>query len=169
MPTSYADFFPGTAKTWASSGGDYAITLHNIANAVGREGVKGDLQNATYGNPAFIEWWLEWSATSSPTAGNLVELWVGESNHATAGTNNPGTLTGADAAVSSIADYKFQLSRVGALRLAASTAVQKASFLHVPKQRYLIPVVVNLSGITSTNTAGNFLIRATPFFRRIVT
>lgn len=169
MPTTYADFFPGTPKIWASSGGDYTITLNSLGTGTGREGAKGDFQDGTYGNPSFIEWWLEWAASSNPTVGQFVEFWVGESDHATAGTNNPGTLTGADASVATIADYKYQLSRVGILRLAATSAVQKASVgILVPKRRYLIPVVVNLSGLTSHATAGNFLVKATPHFRRTV-
>lgn len=165
---NYFDYFAGTTKNWLSSGGDYALTLHNKTNTTGQEGAKGDFYDATYGIPAFVEWWLEWSATSSPTAGNLVELYVGESDSATAGTNNPGTLTGADAAVSSIADYKYQLSFIGALRLAASTSVQKTSMgILIPKRRYMVPVVVNLSGQTSTNTAGNFALKGTPWYRRV--
>ena len=165
---NYFDYFAGTAKSWLSSGGDYAMTLHNKSTGVGQEGAKGDFYHATYGIPSFVEWWLEWSATSSPTAGNLVELYVGESDSATAGTNNPGTLTGADAAVTSIADYKYQMSFIGVLRLAASTSVQKTSMgILIPKRRYMVPVVVNLSGVTSTNTAGNFALKGTPRYRRV--
>lgn len=165
---NYPSFFSGTPKTWASTGGTYTITLNSKTTGVGQEGAKGDLFSG-FGMPAFIEWWLEWAASASLTSGSLVELWVGESDSPVAGTNNPGTLTGVDAAVSNIADYKFQLSRVGALRLYNVTTAQKTSVgILVPKRRFMIPVVINLSGVTSNSTASNFLIKATPWYRKIV-
>lgn len=168
MAVQYADYLAGTAKTWKSSAGDYAITLTSLANAAGREGAKGDFQDGIFGAPAFLEIRFESAVGSAATNGNVAELWIGESDNATAGTNNPGNLTGADAAVSNPDEAKLQCGYAGALCLsnALGTAVQKQRMTYYPSQRYIIPFVVNKSGQTLSGTAGNHTIVITPFYAR---
>jgi hypothetical protein len=168
MSVQYADFLAGTAKTWKSTGGDYAITLTSLSNGSGREGVKGDFLDGTKGSPAFLEIRFESSVGSAATNGNQIELYFGESDSATAGTNNPGNLTGADAGLSNPDELKLQLNLVGGINLsnARGTAIQKQRFVYYPAQRYLVPLVVNKSGQTLGGTAGDHQIVVTPFFSR---
>ena len=168
MAVQYADYFPGTAKVWKSSGGDYAITLASLANNAGREGAKGDLNDATYGAPAFLDVFVTGSVGSAATNGLQIEYYFGESTSATAGTDNPGGLTGADASVSNPDEKKLQTFLIGGLILsnALGTGVQKQAFTYFPTARYLIPLVVNKSAQTLGSTAADFAITVTPYFAR---
>lgn len=165
----YTDLIPGTAKTWDSTPTTYAITLASLANNAGREGAKGDFQDGTYGNPELLEVLFVAAVGSAATLGLQVELYAGESESATAGTDNPGNLTGADAGLSNPDELKLQCNLVGALNLsnARGTNPQKQRFVYFPTQRYWIPLVVNKSGQTLSATAGNFSIVVTPFYREI--
>lgn len=158
----------GTPKTWSTTG-DYTITLTSLANAAGREGGKGDFYSATYGLPEELEVRFETAVNATATQGNVVELWIGESDNATAGTDNPGNLTGADAGLSNPDELKLQCNLVGALALsnARTTSIQKQRFKYYPTARYLIPLVVNLSGQALHATAGNHKIVITPYYRQV--
>src|SRR4051794_18961377 len=113
----------GTALSWKASGGDYAITLTSLANAAGRQGAKGDLG-------AF--WARRWAIlfssalASAGSNGTALELYWAASPSATAGTDNPGSCTGTDAAFSNPAEAKLQLISLGIWPVsnAAGTAVQ---------------------------------------------
>lgn len=165
----YVGLIPGTSKTWKSSGGDYAITLTSLGNGSGREGAKGDFYDATYGYPEILGVRFESSVASAATNGYQVELWAGESDSGTAGTNNPGNLTGADAALSNPDELKWQCNFVGALVLsnARGTNIQKQWFTYFPSMRYWIPLVVNKAGVALGSTAGDHQIVVTPFYRKI--
>lgn len=165
--STYAGYEAGTAKSWINTGGDYTLTLTSLANNAAREGAKGDLFVTGKGIPDFIEWRLESAVGSTATDGLQIELFVGESDSATAGTDNPGNLTGADAGLSNPDELKRQCTRVGALSLsnARTTSVQKQRFRSFPKCRYQIPLIVNKSGQTLSGTAGNHKLVATPYFR----
>lgn len=165
----YATLVAGTPKAWKNTGGDYALTLTSLADGGGREGVKGDFHDATYGLPAFLDVRFESAVGSAATNGRVIELWAGESDHATAGTDNPGNLTGADAGLSNPDELKLQLNPVGALALsnARGTNVQKQRFVYRPTCRYWVPLVVNKSGQTLSGTAGNHSITVTPYYWKV--
>lgn len=152
----------GTAKTWKSSGGDYALTCTSVTNGNGRQGAKGDLgaSRARVWEVLFTS-----SVGSAATAGNEIELWWGASTSATAGTDNPGGLSGTDATFNTAPDeYKQQLIFIGSLALSnnAGTGVQKQRFVFSPPCRYGMPVVVNKSGQTLGSTAGDHTVTLTP-------
>jgi hypothetical protein len=151
----------GTAKSWKSSGGDYAITLASLTNGSAREGAKGDLGSAWARRWAVM---LATSVGAAATNGNAVELWWGPSTSATAGTDNPANLTGADAALANPDEVKFQAIFIGALVLsnARGTNIQKVYFDFYPPTRYGTPFIVNKSGQTLGATAGDHEIRLTP-------
>jgi hypothetical protein len=166
MP-SYPNLQPGSAKTWLNSAGTYAITLTSLANAALREGGKGDFYDATMGYPELLEILFETAVGVAATDGNVIELWVGESDSATAGTNNPGGLSGADATVTNGAQLRRQLNYAGGLSLsnATGTSVQRVRLLYHPTQRYVVPAVYNNSGQALSGTAANHKITVTPFYR----
>jgi hypothetical protein len=168
MATTYADCFPGTAKTWKSSGGDYALTLTSLANNAAREGVKGTFVDGTYGNPAYLAVRVTAAVGSAATNGLQIVYYFGESPSATAGTSNPGNLTGADASLSNSSELTPQMFLIGPLNLsnARSTNVQDQDFVYFPTFAYLIPVVVNSSGQTLSGTAADFVIEVTPYYSR---
>lgn len=166
----YSFLVAGTAFTWKSSGGTYTLTLTSIANDGGREGVKtATLVDGTLGMPEILEILFESQVQAAPTNGKEIELWFGESDSATAGTNNPGNLTGADAALTTPDELKQQCNFAGSIVLSNNrgTNVQKQRFRYAPLQPYLIPVVVNKSGQTLGATAGNHVITVTPFYRKL--
>lgn len=170
MP-SYPNLQPGTAKVWQSSGGDYTITLTSLASSTtaGREGGKGDFYDATMGYPTLLEVTFETKMTSAPTDGNVIEIWFGESSSATAGTGNPGGLTGADAAVTN-ADQRKRLCKFGgvvSLSNNIGTGTQLTHFDYYPTFRYIIPLVCNTSGTALSGTAGDHILTVTPFYQVI--
>lgn len=168
MATAYSDLTPGTALVWKNTGGDYAMNLKALANAGVREGGKSaTLVDGTKGLPEVLEVIVETKLQAAPTAGNQCVVYLGFSKHATAGSENPGGLTGVDAAVGN-ADQLPQLSFVGALVLsnALGTGVQRARFTVAPRAEYLIPVFQNSSGQTTSNVDGETCITVRPWYRR---
>ena len=97
----YSDLLMGTPVEYSTTGGKL-ITLTSLANDAAREGAKSaSWVDATYGMPELLEVRFESAVAVAATAGKEVELYIGESDHATAGTDNPGNLTGADALLTS--------------------------------------------------------------------
>lgn len=152
----------GSAITWKSSGGTYALTCTSVTDGNGRQGVKGDLgvNRARIWDVLFTS-----SVGSAATAGKEIELYWGPSDSATAGTDNPGGLSGTDTTFNTTPDeYKLQLVFIGSLVLSnnAGTGIQKQWFAFVPPQRYGSPVVVNKSGQTLGATAGDHTLTFIP-------
>lgn len=152
----------GTPITWLGSGGSYAMTFAGITNGNGRQGAKGDLgaNRARVWEVLFTS-----SVGAAATAGTEIELWWGASTSATAGTGNPGGLSGTDATFNTTPDeYKQQLIFVGSLVLSnnAGTGVQKQRFVFSPPARYGMPVLVNKSGQTLGLTEADHGVTLTP-------
>jgi hypothetical protein len=159
--TAYVLNNTGTALSWKSTGGDYALTLTSLSNAAARQGAKGDLGAFWARRHAVL---LTTSVGSAASAGTSVELYWAPSPNATAGTDNPGAASGTDASFGTPGEYKLQLIPVGMLALSnnAGTAVQKQVFEFFPPCRYGMPVVVNSSGQTLGGTAGDHEVRVIP-------
>jgi hypothetical protein len=168
MSVNYSDLTPGTAITWMNTGGTFAINLKALANAGIREGVKSaTLVDGAKGFPELLEIVAETKLQSGPTAGNQCNVYLGFSSSATAGTDNPGGLTGADAAVSN-ADQLPQLVLAGSIVLsnALGTGVQRQRMWVVPTAEYIVPVFQNSSGQTTSNVDSETKITVRPFYRR---
>lgn len=152
----------GTALSFKNTGGDYGLTLTSVTNGNGRQSAKADL-GANWARKYAVLFTS--SVGSAATAGNEIELWWAPSTSATAGTDNPGALSGTDATFNSTPDeYKQQFVFVGSLVLSngAGTAVQKQYFPLRPIARYGMFVVVNKSGQTLGSTASDHEVRLTP-------
>lgn len=156
----------GTVKTWKSSGGDGAITLASLANGSYRQGAKVDL-GATFARRYAVFLDGEWAAT--PTALNLIDIWMAPSSSATAGTDNGANVSGTDAAYtgysSDAANSVGQLQYVGAMSLAArATATVQKGFvgIYFPTQRYVSPVLLNGAGSAFHSSDSNCQIRLVP-------
>ncbi len=149
----------GTPIVWADIGGDFGdspiagtvqITLVSLANAAARQGVKVNL-----GDPRaeVFEIILRVELDAAPTSGLTVDLYMAPSPHTTAGTANPGGVSGADAAYTgtagdSIPDSLKQLDFIGSLICTAdaATVVQQQTFKYSPPEQWVSPVVLNQSG-----------------------
>lgn len=168
MAVNYSDLTPGTAITWKNTGGTYTMNMKALATAGIREGGKSaTLVNGTYGFPEILEIVVETKLQVAPTAGNECAVYLGFSSSSTAGTSNPGGLTGVDAAVGN-ADQLPQLQFVGSIVLsnALGTGVQRSRFIAVPTAEYVIPVFQNSSGQTTSNVDGETQISIRPWYRR---
>jgi hypothetical protein len=168
MAVNYSDLTPGTALTWTNTGGDFALNAKALATAGVREGGKsGTLVDGTKGFPEVLEVIAETKLQAAPTAGNECPVYLAFSKSATAGAENPGGLTGADAAVGN-ADQLPQLVFCGSIVLsnALGTGVQRQRFEVKPKAEYVIPVFQNLSGQTTSNVDGETKIVIRPWYRR---
>lgn len=126
------------------------ITLASLANAAARQSAKVDL-GATRAPAYKVRVAFEMAAT--PTAGNLIELYWGPSQHATAANGNPGNLTGSDAAYSgyssNLANSLRHLDLIGshACTVQVTTTVQVGEIgVFSPTERYGSLVVRNSSG-----------------------
>jgi hypothetical protein len=169
MTLAYSDVVAGTAITWKSTGGDKTLTLTSLTNGSAREGDKSaTLVDATKGMPEYLEFRLESAVGSAATTGKEINLFIGESDSATAGTANEGNLTGADAGLSTPTELTPQLNFVGALSLSntRSTNVQVKRMRYKPLCPYIIPLIYNDSGQTLSGTAGNHQLVMVPYYRR---
>jgi hypothetical protein len=166
----YLDLVAGTPITWTSSGGDKVITLTSLADSAGREGDKSPtLVDVTLGLPAILDVRFEIQLNAAATNWKEVELWFGTSDSSVAGTDNPGNLTGADAAWTNASELRLQTDFVGALVLsnARGTNVQKQRFKFKPVLPYIIPGVYNVSGQAFSASGTNQKIVVTPYYRRL--
>lgn len=164
----YAKLTPGTPISWKASGGDHVLTLTSLANGSARQGDKGDL------GQYFARRWavlVSIQLGSAGVNGDSVEVFWAASPTATAGTDNPGSCTGADAAFGTPAEYKLQLIPIGLLAVSnnAGTNVQTEVFELTPPCRYGMPVIVNSSGVSFGATAGNFEVRLIPIEEPVTT
>lgn len=165
----YIGLVKGTPVEWSTTGGKL-ITLTSLANNAGREGAKSaSWIDATFGLPEVIEIRFESAVAVTATQSAEIELWIGESDSITAGNDNPGNLTGADAAVSTPDELKLQCYWAGSIVLSngRTTNVQKQRMFYEPVCEFSIPLVVNKSGQALHATAGNHKIIFTPYFRRV--
>lgn len=165
----YSYLVAGTPKVWKNTAGDYVLTLTSLADQAARQGDKGDFNDGTLGLPEVLDIMLETAVAATAANGTVIEMFAGQSDNATAGTNNPSILTGADGSLATPTEYKLQLDFVGSLNLsnARSTNNQKQKFRFFPTCRYWIPVIFNRAGQALHGTAGNHILTVTPYYRRI--
>lgn len=156
----------GTAKVVKNSGGDAAITLASLANNAARQAVKLDL-GATRAERYLVKATFELAAT--PTSGNTIDLYWAPSTSATAGTDNPGNVTGADAAYAgysanldaSLKQLVFIGSFICTVQVTATVQAGIVGSL-VPTTRYGSLVVYNRSGAALHSTETNQAITLLP-------
>ena len=160
----------GTPIAWTASGGDRTLTLTSLSNDAARQGQKSlTLVDGTRGMPEVLEIFFETKLASAGTNGAPIEIYFAESSSTTAATDNPGSITGSDGALSTPGEYKLQLNPVGAMIVsnAAGTGAQKQRFTYAPTCITVTPVVVNRSGQALSSTAGDHVLRVTPYYRKI--
>ena len=168
MAVNYSDLTPGSAVTWKNTGGTKAMLLKNLTNGSIREGDKSaTLIDGTMGFPEVLEFSVETKPVSAPTDGTELELRLGFSSSVTAGTDNPGGLTGADAAVSGVGKLQ-QLVYAGSVVQSNTigTGVQRQVFRVVPQKEYVIPVIYNNMGVSTSNVDGETVVTMRPWYRR---
>lgn len=144
------DFAPAAANSLEQgTPTDVQLSLASLADGAARESAKFDL-GATRADWYDVVAAFEFAAT--PTAGDVVELYIGWSPDATAANGNPGGLSGSDADYTgystNLAASVRQLDRIGTFVVTADTTgtvqIAKAG-LFTPKERYGILVVKNES------------------------
>lgn len=168
---AYSRLIAGASKTWINTGGDKVLTLTSLVNNAVRQGDKSDsIVDGTYGLPEVLEFLLETACNVAGTNYTSIDLFIGESDSATPGTNNPGGLSGVDGTLTSGTQLIWQLRHAGSLSVSngAGTNVQKSRFrLYLPLCAYVIPVIANFSGQSLHATASNHKLTMTPFYREI--
>ena len=150
----------------------HQIDLTSLASGAARQGAKADL-GATRARRFAVVTRLEYAV--APTAADLASIWLGESHSGTAGTLNPGNLTGADAAYTgysggTLADSIKQLRFAGAMILenVATTTVQYQSVGIVEDlQRYVSPVLYNEADQALFSDAVEMLIALIPLIDEV--
>jgi hypothetical protein len=169
MSVNYSDLTPGTAITWKNTGGDKVLNLKNMTNGLIKEGAKSaSLVDGTKGFPEILEITIEMKLGVAVASDGLsLNNYIGWSSSATAGTDNPGGLTGADNTVAD-SDQLAQLSFVGSLIGATSlgTGVQRQRFWVKTGAEYMTPVTQNSTGQTTTNVDGETFWTVRPWYRR---
>jgi hypothetical protein len=156
----------GTPKVFKSSGGTAAITLASLASGTARQSAKLDL-GATIAPAIAVKADFEFAAT--PTAGTTVELYWAPSSSATAGTDNPGGVSGTDSAYAgysaNLGASALQLTFLGSFvcTTQATATVQKMTLgVFRPANRYGSLVVVNNSGASFHSSDTNSNVTFTP-------
>jgi hypothetical protein len=125
------------------------VSLASLADGAARQSAKVDL-GANRASDYHVRCAFELAAT--PTAGDVIELYWAPSQHATAGTGNPGGVTGADAAYTgysaNLAAAVKQLVFIGVFvcTAQATATVQVAEVgIFAPPERYGSLVIKNES------------------------
>lgn len=157
----------GTAKTFKSTGGTGAITLASLANGSARQSAKIDL-GATRARTYAVKATFEMAAT--PTDGLPIDLYWAPSSSPTAGTDNPGGVSGTDAAyagyssnlASAIKQLQFIGSFICTVQVTATVQNQDPVGTFAPKHRYGSLVVYNRSGAAIHSSDTNCEIALTP-------
>lgn len=147
------DFNPANdlrASTDGSLETDCQITLASLANAAGRQSAKVDL-GENRADEYKVRAAFEIAAT--PTAGLTIDLYWAPSWSATAGTGNPGNVTGSDAAYAgysaNLSETLLQLEFIGSFicTVQATGTVQYGEVaVFSPGERYGSLIVVDNSG-----------------------
>lgn len=167
--STWAPLVVGSQITWQQSGGTNAMSMDSLATATARQGAKSaTLVDATKGLPALLEVVISTVLQAAPTDGNTVDVYIGFSSSATAGTDNPGNLSGTDASLSGPTSVTPQLVFVGSLVCSntVGTGTQEQRFLVAPQDAYMSPVIVNNSGQTTSATANKTVITVTPLYQQ---
>lgn len=170
LPDS-AKFVLGTVKVFSNSGEysptdagqptgtDADIDLGALGTAgAARQSVKLDLGAVNLDVEYWMKAYIEFH--SAPTAGGTVDFYLGFSNDATAGEDNPANLSGTDAVfqgygadTASGTEALPQLLYVGSLVVTADADIQVGDIgVFVPQARYCMLVVVNNSSVAVANT-----------------
>lgn len=129
---------------------DVQLSLASVANNAARQSAKGDLGA---NRAELYEVWAAFELAPTPTAGKVIELWWASSPSATAGTANPGGVSGTNAAYSgyssnldaSIKQLQFIGDFVCTAQAAGTVQVARVGLLR-PRHRYGSLVVYNKSG-----------------------
>lgn len=162
----YALIANDTEITVKSSGGTAVITMTSVANSAARQSDKIDFGASRARRYLLI---AEMELAATPVAGSPVEFYIGWSNSATAGTDNPGGMSGADGAYtgySSNLDASIkQLAYLGDLvcTAQATATVQRGivGIVEIPT-RYACLAVYNKSGAAVHSSATNIAFRFIP-------
>lgn len=169
--SSFPQKVDGTAQTWSSSGATNVITCTSLAASGGaRMGAKSATFNdGTLGNPIEYKVKVSLKAAVAMTAGKLIDIYLAQSSSGTAATDNPGGVTGSDAAFGNV-DQAPQLDYAGSLVAsnALGTGLQQQSELIVPrKELFISPVVINNGDQALSATGTDFTLTITPVFWKI--
>lgn len=156
----------GSEITIKSSGGTAAITMTSVANNAARQSAKCDFGASRARRYLFI---AEVEMEATPTAGAVIEFHMGWSNSATAGTDNPGGMSGTDSAYSGYSSNLDasvrQLSYLGDLICTAqATATVQRAIIGIIEARlqYGSLSVYNKSGAAFHSSATNVAFRFIP-------
>jgi len=163
---------PGTAVTWLASGGNKTILLDGLTSGAAGQGEKSDsFLNIAGLLPAFIRWRFDAAVSAAANNGREISLHIGQSDHVSPGTNNPGNLSGVASNLFSAIEVLGQLDRIGPLILANTrgTNVQRVWLTSYPRSPYQIPVIYNDSGQVLTSSAGVNFLQAIPYYQSVET
>jgi hypothetical protein len=170
MATQIVNYIAGTPITLGTNSNTYTWTLKNTANGAYDQSPKIDF---TANLPVAVQVRMSHKFASAPAAGTFVRLWIGYSSSATAGTDNPGNCTGADAAYTgwsggTAAQSVLQLHFVGQMLLDVNVGAQLSpTFEIAPANRYAVLVLQNGSGVAFTNVDADHVVTLTPLNLRI--
>lgn len=178
MPNEVPIKFGGTAASeivWADAT-DFSVTgvtrtdqldLTSLANGAARQGAKADL-GATPAPQYALE--ARFELDVAPVSGAVIEIYLAWSRSATAGSLNPGGVSGSDSAYTgtsgdTLADSVDQLDGPYPFIL-TSDAAPTPQLQHLepiePLQRYVTPVVKNEAGQAFEGDAIEMYIALTP-------
>ncbi len=147
----------GTILSWKDSGGDYVITLNNLATVSGRQGARHDF---TAGARAHrFAWRLGVEFETAPVVGEFVGIYS-KTSDGTDPDNDDGT---GDAAVSA-EDKLRNLIQIGSLvvdEAAADVQMAASGFILLP-HRYFQPVIWNFAADNLQATANISVFTLTP-------
>ena len=147
----------GTILSWKDSGGDYVMSLQNLATVSGQQGARHDFGVAAR-SPRFA-WRLGVEFETQPVLNEFIGIYA-KTSDGTDPDNDDGT---GDAAVSA-EDKLSNLSRIGTLLVdeaIVDVQMAKSGIILLP-HRYFQPVVWNFTVDSLQNTANINVFTLTP-------
>lgn len=153
----------GTTITWTDSGGDYAMTLANLATLAGRVGARASLGG--FPRQALYRWYGEFEWASAPSADQAVEVWFAGWDSASPAYpmgQVPATDTGYAAAAAGLSKRKNIIPAGQVIAETAAVGPFSGGGLIWLPYTHASPLVYNGGGQALKNTSGANFIRLTP-------
>lgn len=148
---------PGAAATFRGSGGTTTFTPQNEATSKGR--ISSPWDRGAGAEPARYKWRMRTRWAATPTSGDVLRLYLVTSD----GTNPDGSLSAADAELTSETPLLNNCQFIGAVVAAGVDQIEVSSGVCLIHDRYVQAAVWNASGAKAlTNTEADHVLTLIP-------
>jgi len=161
MPTQKIYYTPGTPITFQASGGSAVWTPQNEATGKGR--ISAVYDRGAGSLPARYRWRIQTRWAATPTAGDLLRLYLITSNTSATAAQTDGNLTFGDAELAAETALVNQALHFGTVVSLGIDSNESTSGIVEIWERYIGVAMWNAAASKAlTNTAGDHILTITP-------